>query len=181
MSSLNLNLLPSQARFQAYKIKLEKKVRMILIAMVSVWVLVVGTVLVLNLISKIRVSVVQAQFEKVRKEYMSMSDNIVTSQKLKYKAKLVGGVLNDRFEYGEAFKNITNLFPNGITIKNFDLKNKGNFNIKGETAGRQNIDALEEIVEGINSGKNELFLAGKLLSLSVSDNLWFFEMEVATK
>ncbi len=181
MKSLNLNLLPSQARFQAYKIKLEKKVRMILLILIICWIVAVAAVLFLNLISKFRVNLVQSQFEKARKDYMSMSDNIVTSQRLKYRAKLVGGVLNDRFEYGEAIGRIINLFPETIKINNFDLKTKGQFSITGETAGRQDVDKLELIVEEINSGKNEKFKSAKLVDLSVADSIWNFKMEVLTK
>lgn len=178
MISMNLNLLPSQARFQAAKIKLEKKVRFVLVIIVSLWIVVVGVVLVLNIISKIRVNVVQAQFDKAKKDYMAMSDSIVNSQRLKYKAKLVGEVLNERFEYGKAFEMVSKLFPEGIIIKDLDLTKKGLFNIKGEMMGKLNVDIIESVVSDISSGKNDKFLSAKILSLSVIDGLWSFEMEV---
>jgi hypothetical protein len=181
MSGLNLNLLPSQAKFQAAKIKLQKKVRLILMVMVSVWVLVLGVTFVINIVSKVRINIVQAQYDKARNDYMSMSDNIVTSQRLKYKAKLVGGVLKDRFEYGKAFGRIIDLFLAGITIKDIELKNRGTFVIKGETSGRENVDELETIIENINIGRNEDFSKANLLNVSLLDNVWTFQMEVSTK
>jgi hypothetical protein len=181
MSNLNLNLLPSQAKFQAAKIRLEKKVRLAMVIMVSVWVLIVGVTMLFNIIFKVRVNLVQAQFDKARNDYMSMSDNIVTSQRLKYKAKLVGGVLKDRFEYGEAFGLIKDLFPAGIIMNNFELKNRGTFNIKGETSGKTNVDALEVMISDINSGRNDNFSMAKLSQIDLKDNIWSFSMEVTMR
>jgi hypothetical protein len=110
-----------------------------------------------------------------------MSDNIVTSQKLKYLAKVVGGVLHDRFEYGKAFETVQSLFPDGITIKNYNLREDGTFSLDGTTSTNDNVDLLEKTVVDINSGTNDRLLFAKLTSLALKDSNWNFNLEVTLK
>jgi hypothetical protein len=52
MSTMNLNLLPSKAKFQASKIKLQQTVKKITLSIVAVWLFFLLVVLGLNLYTK---------------------------------------------------------------------------------------------------------------------------------
>jgi hypothetical protein len=181
MSNFNLNLLPSQAKFQASKIRLNNLVKKIIIWLVSLWLVSMAIVMLMNLIIKMRINTVSDQYKKAQTEYLALSDSILINQKLKYRAKMVGGVLNQRFEYGMAFESITNLFPAGIVMTNFELKDRGSFEISGITTGKSNVDGLEILVDDINSGRNENFTKANLTSISKKADTWSFSMEVVMK
>lgn len=181
MSGMNLNLLPSRAKFQAIKIKYQNHNRRAMIALVGAWVATVAVVLMLNLYAGIVQKAAAAKLEQTEKNYAGLADNVVVSQRLKYKAKMVGGVLDERFEYGQAFETIQKLFPPTITLNNYQLKNKNSFEISGKTIGRQNVDYLERLVMDINSGRDMLLKTAKITGLSLSGIEWDFTMEVELK
>jgi hypothetical protein len=124
----------------------------------------------------------QKAYEQAQNFYNSLNDNVVTTQKLKYQAKLVGKVLNDRFEYGAAFKRIGSLFE-GLQVNVLGYKlDKGNtFRLTGTTEANKNMDEVEKKIIEINQGKVDGFESVKLTSLSVTSSLWKFDMEVAIK
>jgi len=181
MNQLNLNLLPSQARFQAAKIKLKRQVRLIMVVVVSLWLAAGLSVAVLTILTAISIKTAETKYKRVESDYLNQKDNIVINQKLKYKAKLVGGVLGQRFEYGEAFETINLLFPDGILLRNFELKDKGVFTMTGTTSGRDNVEMLEMLIEDINQGRNEKFMTAFLTSIGEKDENWTFTMEVKMK
>jgi hypothetical protein len=181
MSLMDLNLLPSGAKFQAAKVKLQKKVRKILIWTVSVWLAAAAIIFGLNLVAKLRITAAQTQLKKAQDAYMAMADNIITSQNLKYRAKVVGGVLNSRFEYGKAFEEVGKLFPPEVEMTDFKLKDDGGFVLTAQTSGGMNMDMVEKIIGGINDGQNTEFKSAKLATLIFDKNLWKFTVEVTLK
>ncbi len=181
MSNMDLNLLPTRAKFQATKIKLQSKVRLIMVVMATVWVAAAGIILTLNVTMKIRNNALSTKYQKASADYLAMTDNIVSSQRLKYKAKIVGELLNKRFEYGKAFESVINLFPSGVTLTNFELENMQGFKLSATTMGKENMDMIESMMADINKGKNEEFSAAKMTSLTYLNGGFNFSMEVALK
>lgn len=181
MSEMNLNLLPSKAKFQAAKIQLQSKIRLVMIIITGIWAFTVGGLLVANFVVKTKVSQVKAAGAKIQANYAALQDNIVSSQQFKYKTKMVGEVLLKRFEYGKAFEMVTTMFPGGIVVKSFDLQESGVFEIKGEAQGSENVNQLENIVEKVNSGQSEKFAFAKLKTLGIMSGVWTFTMEVKLK
>lgn len=180
-TTMNLNLLPSRAKFQVAKIKLKHKVLMAMVGVAVVWTIITTIVLGLNLYTKIMVNNVSDRYNKVLGNYKSMADDIVVNQSLKYNAKMVGGVLHDRFEYGKSFELIQNLFPEGIVLKDYNLKSNGAFAISGTTQTKENIDLLENRIIEINGGSSDRLLSANLKSLALRGTDWSFTMEVTLK
>ncbi len=181
MSEMNLNLIPSKAKFQASRIKLQKNVRLLITILLVIWLSGAGLMFLLTGIMKVRLNTASANSKKVQQNYNSMQDNIVTSQKLKYKAKMVGGALNSRFEYGKSFETINSLFPPAINLKNYDLQDGGVFEVRGVTSEKPNVDLLEQTVDLINRGENDKLKSAKMTSLTLKNNIWDFTMEVTLK
>jgi Tfp pilus assembly protein PilN len=181
MTVMDLNLLPSRAKFQAVKIKLQNKVRLVMIIMVAVWAVAVAGVLIMTMVIKLRITTVNSQYKKAQADYLAMSENIITSQRLKYKAKIVGELLDKRFEYGKAFEAVNSLFPPGIQMTDFELENQKGFKLSGMTMGKENMDSIEKMVTKINQGENEKFAAAKLTALSYLNGSFTFSMEVTLK
>ena len=178
---MSLNLLPSQAKFQALKIKQQMLVNKIMIGVAVVWLFLAIIIFMAKFFADYRLKVVKGQYESVWNNYLGMMDDITIRQQLKYDAKLVGGSLNSRFEYGKSFELIQSLFPEGITLKDYRLKEKGFFEISGTTSGKNNLDTIEKIVEDINTGKDASLAKAKVTSLAVENNIWNFSMEVELK
>jgi hypothetical protein len=122
-----------------------------------------------------------ANRQRVQSNFDSMQTNIVTSQQLKYKTKMVGNVLAERYEYGSSFEAIGKMFPTGVQVKSYDMTDQGVFEIKGVVSGRENVDTLERTIDSINRGENELLTVAKVVSLTLKDGLWEFTMEVKLK
>jgi hypothetical protein len=117
-----LNLLPSMAKFQAARIKLKKRIDLVMFIFLSVWILsavVLFTILIVN-----NYSLKKAETKKTiaLNRYKSLVTNVVLSQKNKYQAKMVGQVLNERFEYGSSIEKATGLFSGNIVLKSFEIK-----------------------------------------------------------
>lgn len=181
MSQMNLNLIPSKAKFQAARIKLQKQVRLTLTIVLALWTAVGVTLFSWEGVVRLRFNKVTAAKALAEENYRSMKDDIVTSQQLKYRAKMVGGVLNDRFEYGKSFEIINSLFPAEITITSIDLNEGGVFLIRGGMTSKVAVDTLEKLITDINAGAKENLRAAKLTALAVNSGVWNFAVEVALK
>lgn len=181
MSEMNLNLIPSKAKFQAARIKIQKQVRLITTIVLALWALSATLIFSLTGIMKARLSSASTNQKNVQQSYNSMQDNIVTSQKLKYTAKMVGGALSNRFEYGTSFETINNLFPPTVTIQNYDLRDGGVFQVKGMVTDKVNVDLIEELVGSINRGENTKLSSARITSLGLKGGVWDFTMEVVLK
>jgi len=87
--SLDLNLLPSQAKFQAKKIRLQKKINTFVWIFGGVWLGVVVVILVIWLVLKMGLESDKKKYGLVLNQYKLLADNAVVSERLKYRAKLV--------------------------------------------------------------------------------------------
>lgn len=178
----SLNLLPSEAKFQAAKIKLRKKIYYFMAIFTSVWILTLVIVFLWLMVNKNLLTNSEKKYQKSLNEYKNLANNVVLSQKIKYQAKLVGKVLNQRFNYGESIKNVMGIFSNNVNIDSFEIKNKNKFTLVGTLTDGKFMDEVEDKLEKINNGEMEAFKLAKLSSIEVSpDNRWTFEMEVNLK
>ncbi|MBU3935430.1 hypothetical protein KJ909_02030 [Patescibacteria group bacterium] len=173
-----LNLLPSQAKFQAKIINLKKKVTTFLWGVTGFWLLVLGVTFAVWLFFRLNLNREKDNYTKTLAQYKSLSDNAFVSEKLKYRAKLVAKMLDERFEYGESIKKAQSFFSEKIKVEGFELLNVGDFEISGVVAGVEGIDEVEEKIEKIAEGRLEGFAFAKMKSLSFANNAWEFNMEL---
>lgn len=177
---MDLSLLPSQAKFRMDKLKWIKKNKQIIGVMLAVWMTGLVVVIILNLLSLWQFNLAEKKLAAATRDLAGMADGVVNSQRLKYNAKLVGAVLDQRFEYGKAFKTIATMFPEGVTLDKFELQQKGTFLIDGRAEG-ENINKVEKILMDINQGADQRFSNIALKSLAVKDIIWSFSAEVKLK
>ena len=180
-TTMNLNLLPSEAKFQATKNKLENKIRKVMMLMVGLWIVVMVGVYGAGFVFNTKLNSEKKSQQKALTDYGTFSDSVIVNQNLKYKAKMVGKALAARFEYGKAFETVNSLFPEGIKLENFEMDPGGFFKVTGTMIGRDNVDKLESLVSDINAGGDSRFESIKLSSLSVRLGVWKVGMEVALK
>jgi hypothetical protein len=179
MSAMSLNLLPSSAKFQASKIRLQKRIRMVMIWLAGGWLLLLIVAFVTNWVLGMRIQTATAKNKSVTDSYALMSDSILLTQDMKHKAKLVAGVLGNRFEYGQSFKIINVLFDSGINLDKYELGESGVCKVEGSLTTQEGVDRLEEIIEEINAGEREGLSEAVLVSLSTGKSQgWKFVMEV---
>jgi len=181
MTLMDLNLLPSGAKFQAVKIKLQKKVRTIMAVILSVWVVAVVIIFGLILLAKVRTAAAESQFKKAQSAYMALADNIVTNQRLKYRAKIVGEVLDKRFEYSKAFEAVNSFFPSEVSLTSFNIKSQGKFQLLAATTDGKSLDKVEKVIVDINNQRDTKFKSAKMTTLSYSNGKWIFSVEVGLK
>lgn len=181
--SMDLNLLPSRAKFQAAKIKLKQRVTWFNWIFVSAWFLIVLVVLLISFINKTRLDSADKNLALEEGRYNSLADDASISYQIKYVAKLVGKVLNDRFEYGTSIKKINNLFSPGIELTDYQIGKTNKFNLSGSISDGSKMDEVEQTVKDINNGKMPDFTSAKLSSVAIGkDGVgWIFEMEVQLK
>jgi len=180
--SMDLNLLPSEAKFQAARIKIKAKVNKVMLLTSVIWVFGLLVVFFLWFLTKLTLAADEKKYKQAATDFQGISDTVKNSEQLKYRAKLVGEILNSRFEYGKAFQTITSLFPPEIILEDYELKSKNVFDVSGVTKDWQGVDRLEETIRDINDGSSESFDSAKLNSLSYgSVKGWVFSMEVTIK
>lgn len=180
MQKMDLNLLPSQAKFQMDKLNLVKRNRLIIGIISGLWVTGLVVVIMLNLVSKWQFGQADKKLTAATRDLAGMADGVINSQRLKYNAKLVGLVLEQRFEYGKAFKTIATIFPDGVVLDKFELQDEGTFLING-FAVDENINKVEKIITDINQGGDQRFSNINLKSLLVKNDIWSFSAEVKLK
>lgn len=177
----SLNLLPSQAKFQAKRIKLEKNVRLFSGLILTVWIMVMAVVLGLFWFGQKNLMEIKKRRDRAMLVYKDLIKEGVAGEQLKLRAKMVGKVLAERFEYGKTIKKMDKLFlTSKVTVENFDMKGRGVFALKGRTVG-DGIDEVDKRITEINNKEVDDFEEAKMTSLSYSDGVWSFAMEVKTK
>ncbi len=181
MNEMNLNLLPSKAKFQKRKVELVGKTKVYMIAVSGVWCLVLVVVIILNIVVSVRKKTLERRYELVKTDYQGLAESVITSQNLKYRAKMIGGVIASRFEYSKAFKALKLLLPNGISMSDFKMTKKGVFDIKALANDGTSVDEFEKLVFEINKGNNEFFNKAKIIDVMVKNGVWNLEMEVSMK
>ncbi len=178
--SMNLNLLPSQAKFQAFKVKIKKKVVVFIWGLCITWFSVTLVIFGFWFVAQTSLKREEKLYNRELEAYKSLSERVVLSEQIKYRAKLVGEVLGQRFEYGDAINRVNNLFSENITLNDFSLSNNDKFDIVGFALG-SNINEVEEKLGSINTGKIEEFKSAKINTLSLAGSEWKFGMEVLLK
>lgn len=173
-----LNLLPSVAKFQAAKIKLKKKINLGMAVFLSLWVVLMVIIFGWSAFNNYLLTKAKKENTAALNQYKTLVTNVVLSKRNKYQAKLVGKVLNERFEYGSSIEKIMNIFSEEIIISGFEIGNKKQFIIKGFTADGININQVEEKLKNINLGLVTGFRSAVLNSIDVDGEGWIFQMEV---
>ena len=178
---MSVSLLPSQAKFQLAKTKLREKLLVVMVSVISIWLVASLSIWVWWIVQNQKLIRVKKEYENVSVEYKNRQNDLLTSYKLKYEAKMVGKVLASRFEYGKAITNINNLLPKNIAIDTFKIQAQNSFLIAYSTTDGKNIDIVEEKLDEIKNNKIPDFASAKINSLSMDTGVWKFTLEVKTK
>lgn len=181
MANLNLNLLPSRAKFQVKKIRLSKLVKKYMIVFLSVWVMVAAGVLLFGFGVNLLASREKTRLNSVEAEVKSLSQRALTGWKLKYTAGMVVKALSSRFEYGKTFDLINNLISGDIGVRDMELRDNRTFYVRGETQQRGTIDLLEEKINTVNRGEVDGLDRAELTSLQYSRGRWSYSLEIGLK
>jgi hypothetical protein len=154
--SLNINLLPSQAKFQADKIKLKKTIRHYEMMILGGWLFLLLGAFVLYFGSGVILSSSQKKYQQAVNVFQSNTEGIVLTQLLKYRAKALGQVLNERFEYAASFEKVGSIFSGKAKVSDFELNDKDkSFSMTVIVPDKEGVDYVEERVIEINKGKVE--------------------------
>lgn len=149
---MSLNLLPSQAKFQMDKIRAVNLSKKILIYFLSIWVVVVLFIFIIIWSEGWWLNNQNTKYQVMVNDYLKSSNEIVVSQLIKFRTKLLGIVLTDRFEYSEAFGIVEKIFNPEIKIKDFELKDKSYFVMSVTVSSTELLKSLESRVVEVNSG-----------------------------
>lgn len=175
----DLNLLPSEAKFQAEKMHLKKVISNITWGMCGVWLIAVIIVFGLNLIYQLNQNQLNKKYQKLADQYKGLSQDILKNQQIKHQAKVVAMVLKERFEYGSSMEKIKNIFSDKVIINNFNLEESKVYKVEAIVPDTKNINEVEMKIEDINRGVINGFKSAKLLNLTVDGTKgWKFIMEV---
>jgi hypothetical protein len=177
--SSNLNLLPSQAKFQAARMKLQATLRQYMSLAVIFWVAVVVFVVIMYFGSGFVLDLQNKKYDQAMNNYKSLSQEILVNQLLKYRSKILGQVLKERFEYSSAFETINSIFGQQAKVSEFELSENRKFIIEVAAAGKEAVNFVEDRVAEINEGKVEGVKKVSLLGASYKiDGSWAVDMEV---
>lgn len=174
----DLNLLPSEAKFLAERMRLKAIINNFIWIFGGLWLSLIVVMIGLNLIFQLNLNQLNKKYQKVSDQYKSLAGNMAVNQKVRYQAKVVAKVLNNRFEYGESIERVKNIFSDKIVIKNFKISEKKKFEIEGMVVDGKYLEEVEKKIVDINSAKIEGFKSVELKNIEVKGTDWFFSMEV---
>jgi len=179
-TKVDLNLMPSQAKFQVARIRMKEIAKKTTTVIVVVWLSAALLMLMAWFSAKWWLTMENNKFQKEQKAFLSMSDSVVTSQVVKYRAKLLGKILADRFEYYEAFSKIGKLFSEEVTVRDINLKDQSLFKLSLLVSTGKLLDQVEKRIEEINKGTVEGIIQAKILGVSYTriEKAWIVGLEV---
>ncbi len=179
---MSLNLLPSEAKFQAQRIRLKMIINNFLWVIGGIWVLLLVVVFGWWFFLNFRLGQVNKKYQTRLTDYKSKIDEVALTQKVKYQAKVVAKVLESRFEYGEAMSLTNTVFPSDVKIDDIQIKEDKVFELTGEVSQGSSMDSVEEKIAEINRGEVDGFLSAKLIKVDISQSKgWQFVVDLFLK
>jgi hypothetical protein len=179
--SLDLNLLPSQAKFQAERNRMVMLVKKLVLIVTGVWVLALVVVVGWWWYVNGQMLKVQASYLKESNGFKLELAKVAKGQELRLRLQSVKQILATRFEYGQAFQKMAELFSGEVTVKSFKLVEKGVFSVSVEAANTNVMEMVENRVIEINSGKSPIFSRVKLSGATWDKGVWQIPLEVTLK
>lgn len=178
-SSLNLNLLPSQAKFQAARMKQQAILKRYMSLLIITWVVAIIVVGIMYFGSDFILSFQNKKYDQALRSYKGLSQEIVINQLLKYRAKVLGVVLKDRFEYSSAFEKINSIFSEKAKVADFQLSKNKEFSLVVAAVDKEAVSFVEDKVTEANEGKVEGVKSIDIIGASYKvDSGWTVSMEV---
>lgn len=180
---MSLNLLPSQAKFQVERMQAIALSRKILTIYLVAWVIITAIIFASEQGVIWWLKQENNKYQAIVADFLQSSSEIVTSQTIKFRAKLLGKVLADRFEYSDAFNIVGSIFDSNLVVKNFELKERTYFAMTIVASDAAAMKSLESKVDEINSGVDPKIKKIVLQSASYSkiSREWLVSMEVYLK
>ena len=179
---MSLNLLPSEAKFQAQRMKIKGLVSNFLWIIGGIWLLLLIVAFGGGFFLNLRINQLNKNYQAKLNDYKSRINEVALTQKIKYQAKVVAKVLDTRFEYGEAMNLVNNLFPEEIRVDDIQIKGDKSFEINGGVTEGNLLDEVESEVAKINAGEEDGFASAKITSISVNASKgWLFTIELFLK
>ena len=175
----DLNLLPSEAKFQAERMRLKKMINNFIWVLSGGWLIMVIIVLSLNLLGQLSLNQLNKKHQKSADQYKSLAQDMLVTQQVKHQAKVVATVLQKRFEYGSSMEKVKNIFSDKVIIDGFHLAEAKTYKIEVSVPEPTDFDEVEMRIDDINQGIVEGFKSAKLESLEINKTKgWTFNMEV---
>ena len=175
----DLNLLPSQAKFQAERMHLKAMINNFLWVFGGLWILLVIIVFLLELVLNLSLTKFNKDYQKALSQYQALAGNMVLNQRIKYQAKIVAKVLSDRFEYGKSMKLVEELFPEKIVINNLEVTEVKKIQVSGSVLTGEDLNELEDKIDEINRGLVDGVVSIDVNEISVDPvKGWKFVVEV---
>ena len=179
--SLDLNLLPNVAKFQAEKIRWRQNIVKGMTVFGIGWVVLTIIFGVIYYLSKVNVENLNKKLVRLNSQYNSLSISVTSNQKLRYRAKLVGSLLSERFEYYKIIKSIGDLFSNLVTIDSYNIRNQSVIQVSLLASGSAGMDEIEKKFDKINKGLSDNFAKVAVSSVSKEGDTWKVKAEVNIK
>jgi Tfp pilus assembly protein PilN len=122
MERIDINLLPTAARFQLSRLKAAKKFKKAAYFSVAAWIILMLIVFLLRVV--LAQQTAKIALEKTRAEQLlnSLSPQTDLQQALRWRLKLAGEVLTARPKVGEKISALVAAFPEGSVIKTLRIK-----------------------------------------------------------
>ncbi len=177
----SLNLLPSRAKYQAFRVLVGKGARRAALLLGIFWA--VGSLLVgagwwWTESVKSRQAL---KLSAANREYVALAESVALTDQLKYRAKIVGQLLATRKEYGTMYQSLRSAFPSGMVLESTELTTNETFKIEAAVTGLKSMDAVEDWMAEVNRGSINGLSKLNLESVSVIGDSWKIKFEILLK
>jgi len=153
----------------------------ITVAMVGVLVVIVGVVWAYYWWWDRNLASVEASYQEGVAALVAQENISAAGYDLKYKAKLIGQLLENRYEYGKSFQKVWKLTSELVEIEESKMVAEGVFEVKLSIKTVEAMADFEDRVRKINNGGSEDYSSIDFKLVEVNNGLWTIVVEVRLK
>ncbi|MFH1561693.1 MAG: hypothetical protein ABID04_03930 [Patescibacteria group bacterium] len=175
MDKANINLVPTESRFQLAKLRFNQAVKRLTILSIVVCLVVFGLLGSVHLGVNYRLNSLNKEKQRLDREVKALSPQMDLQQTLRWRLKLVAQVLVDRVSFAQSLDNLKLILPIETEVKRMKLA-PGGIEFSGIVP---DLASLEELENKIN--QDSFYSAIELKSLGRETNGWGFSLKLSFK
>lgn len=175
MKKVNVNLLPTENRFQLSQLRLARQFKVISFFVVGIWLVTVAVVFGLKTVSSMKLKALATEGKEIKSSLDHFSPEIELQQKLRFYLKLVVETLKSRPSFAKKLERVMSIFPEDVIIESINFSGS-EIEIRGMLSSLGGVAIFEDKVAEIK--KENIYQTIDLEGTTFSQGVWKFSLKL---